>query len=397
MKTITSVIVLPFWLNPNSGGGQRSLMMIDALAEFGPVHIVITAYFDNGDELKARKGVASATTVHCEKLSPGSRLLQKSLGSGRLVLPSVFYAVDKKFKKQLQVVTSEVGADVVFFRYAQSFCAAGLEENTNLITAIDIDDRDDQKYASRLAVILGIPAESGPIRLLVKRVARYLQRRLARANLVVFAADEDIWPLGDVKCLTVPNAPYNEPEVPMPMAPDSNVVLFVGTYGHRPNKHGVKWFIENGWDTVRARCPDAELRIVGLGNWGSLADEVGERPGVTYVGQVDDLAAEYQAARVCLCPVREGGGSKIKLIEAAAFSRPVVAETHSLRGYNANLSDLIASAATAEGMGELVADYLQDRDKAASDGAALRAAQEANYSRQASVDSIVKGLRETLE
>ena len=56
------------------------------------------------------------------------------------------------------------------------------------------------------------------------------------------------------------------------------------------------------------------------------------------------------------------------------------------------MSHSIAAAGSAEGMAELVADYLQDHDKSVADGSALRSAQEVGYSRTAVVDNISRAI-----
>jgi succinoglycan biosynthesis protein ExoO len=95
--------------------------------------------------------------------------------------------------------------------------------------------------------------------------------------------------------------------------------LFVAS-GALHNVDGLRWFLEQVWPAVYAGCPNAEFRVVG-----TVASQVASRqPGVTLVGEVGDLAAEYGQADVVVVPLRSGSGLKVKLVEAINEGCPVV-------------------------------------------------------------------------
>jgi Glycosyl transferases group 1 len=95
--------------------------------------------------------------------------------------------------------------------------------------------------------------------------------------------------------------------------------LFVGS-GSLHNVDGLQWFLKQVWPAVHVACPSAEFRVVG-----TAATQVASgHPGVTLVGEVDDLAAEYWQADVVVVPLRSGSGLKLKLVEAINEGCPVV-------------------------------------------------------------------------
>jgi glycosyltransferase involved in cell wall biosynthesis len=74
------------------------------------------------------------------------------------------------------------------------------------------------------------------------------------------------------------------------------------------------------------------LRIVGrLSNAERTA--LKDREGIEVVGFVDDLAAEYRQADVCICPIWRGEGANVKLAEYAGLGRAIVATAFSARGF----------------------------------------------------------------
>ena len=104
------------------------------------------------------------------------------------------------------------------------------------------------------------------------------------------------------------------------------ICLFVGS-GALPNVDGLGWFLERIWPAVHAACPDAEFRVVGT----AASQVVGRQPGVTLVGEVDDLGVEYEQASVVVVPLRSGSGLKVKLVEAINEGCPVITTRWELR------------------------------------------------------------------
>ena len=57
-----------------------------------------------------------------------------------------------------------------------------------------------------------------------------------------------------------------------------------------------------------------------------------KQPGVQVTGRVSDLAPLYHQADIVVAPIRAGGGTRIKILEAFAYQRPVIATTLALEG-----------------------------------------------------------------
>ncbi|SIO59879.1 Glycosyltransferase involved in cell wall bisynthesis [Rhodovulum sp. ES.010] len=389
MAPVPTLLVLPRYPHPESGTGQRSLLFLDAAARLGPVHVVLTDGSGPLEQLRARPGVGSVSALASPRITPAGRLGRATVGATRLIVPDLAYRPDPALRGALTALAGTTGARAVIFRYTAPHCAAGLDDRPGLRVMVDVDDRDDQKYASRLARRFGTAfTRFGPAAPFLSRLRAVLRRKLARAGLVWFAAPDDVWPLGGVETRVLSNAPHAAPDTPPPLDPETRAVLFVGSFAHRPNQDGVRWFLEHCWADIRAACPAARFRIVGSGDWPRLAADFPRLDGVDYVGRVADLEAEYAAARVCICPVREGGGSKIKVIEAAAFARPVVGSSHALRGFDPRLTAHAVGSDSPAAQVAACIGYLRDARRAEADGRALHAVQQAAHSRAAAIDAI---------
>lgn len=382
--------------NPKSGAGQRTAICFQALQQIGPVDVVIL-----GDSKKTGVGVffpgaASVQYVICPKFSvqrrKGLAWIQHNLN--RFLRVDRFYRPDANTSKALaKIVTDE--HRILLSRYAQPFCVSGITATTGRRVFVDIDDRDDQKFMTASQAVLGTGL-LGRIfeRRVVPKIREQLLTRLQDAHFIWYATPEDDLSVEGPETGILRNVPYGVPDTVESELPSANnTVLFVGAFRHRPNQDGMRWFLRNCWGDIHKAHPDARLRIVGLGAWNSIASEFPNLDGVEYIGTVEDIAEEYASARVVISPVLEGGGSKIKVIEACAYKRPVVVSTHSARGFGAELHDLLPIAADATSFVSRCSDLLSNDEHADQLSAQLYRIQRAQFSQAAAEAQIVKTIR----
>jgi glycosyltransferase involved in cell wall biosynthesis len=100
-------------------------------------------------------------------------------------------------------------------------------------------------------------------------------------------------------------------------------VLFLGTHYHPPNHEAAKRLAQRIWPLVRNQIPNARLLIAGPDSE-KLQFRSQNLPGIEFLGFVDDLPGLYGMSRLVCCPIVNGGGTRLKLVEAAAFARPIV-------------------------------------------------------------------------
>ena len=112
-------------------------------------------------------------------------------------------------------------------------------------------------------------------------------------------------------------------------------LLFVGTFGYFPNLDAALFLCREVLPALR-RLSDREIRIdlVGAGDTAALAGFI-RNSQVRVHGFVEDLAAMYDVADVAVVPVRAGGGTRIKILEAFAHRVPVVTTSLGAEGIDA--------------------------------------------------------------
>lgn len=130
--------------------------------------------------------------------------------------------------------------------------------------------------------------------------------------------------------LVVPSV-VPDPGPPHPLPGRSRIVL-VGNMTYGPNAAAAEALGRMILPRVRERVPQATAVIAGGGMPVQLSRTLSGIPGLSLAGRVSDLAELYRSGDVVVAPLRQGGGPKLKLIEAMSFGRPIVTTTTGVYG-----------------------------------------------------------------
>lgn len=124
------------------------------------------------------------------------------------------------------------------------------------------------------------------------------------------------------------------PVAQLPVRQSPFIFLFTGTLGYYPNEDAVRYFCIEVLPLIRsaARIP-FQCHIVGASPTQSVVD-VARIPEVQVIGPVPDMAPHYHSAGAAIVPIRAGGGTRIKVLEAFSHLRPVVSTTVGVEGLN---------------------------------------------------------------
>jgi glycosyltransferase involved in cell wall biosynthesis len=240
--------------------------------------------------------------------------------------------------------------------------------------------------------------ESGLPRLRARRDARLARAETDRAIGRVaqaFACSTDdadeIARRWNVPCAVVPNGADVEHLASVPA--DGQVdgaLLFTGTMSYPPNAQAARWMVERVLPLVRARRPDVTFEIVGRDPPAAVRELA--RAGVTVTGRVPDLASHFTTAAVVVAPLLSGSGTKLKVLEAMAAGRPVVATSIGAEGIEARDGEDLRIADSPEDFASAVVDLLGDRAEAARIAGNGRARVVERYSWSASGEQMARAV-----
>jgi glycosyltransferase involved in cell wall biosynthesis len=113
---------------------------------------------------------------------------------------------------------------------------------------------------------------------------------------------------------------------------NKNKLLFVGLLDYYPNVQGLAWFLDNIFNNFKKCFPDAKLDIVGRFPGIDVRNLIQKHIGAELHPDVDDLRPYYDNCRAVIVPLLIGGGTRIKILEAALANRPVLSTSFGANG-----------------------------------------------------------------
>lgn len=134
-------------------------------------------------------------------------------------------------------------------------------------------------------------------------------------------------------------------------------LVFIGNFMHPPNVDAAIRLTDSIFPAVRARVPGTMLRIVGAQPPAELLARA--REGIDVTGRVPDVVPWLNAAALVVVPLRVGGGMRVKVVEALAHGKTVVASPRALEGLNVNDGVEVAVADTDEEFVTRIVSLLQ--------------------------------------
>jgi len=138
-------------------------------------------------------------------------------------------------------------------------------------------------------------------------------------------------------------------------------LLFVGTLGYYPNEDAVQYFGSEILPHLRRLTrSDFVVNVVGRGA-GPRLRQLAVDYGMRLVGEVSDVAPWYQNSDVVVVPVRAGGGTRIKVLEAFSHRRAVVSTSIGMEGVDAVDGVHVLLADTPEAFAERCVRLMADR------------------------------------
>ncbi|ARS50982.1 glycosyl transferase [Ectopseudomonas mendocina] len=108
-------------------------------------------------------------------------------------------------------------------------------------------------------------------------------------------------------------------------------LLFIGNYEYPPNVDAVEWALDAVMPLLWQQCPDVRFVIAGFAmpaHWPERWND----PRIEWHGFVPDLRVLQRSVSIFFAPLRQGGGSKLKVLEAMAAALPVVTTAQGVSG-----------------------------------------------------------------
>lgn len=254
--------------------------------------------------------------------------------------PYPIRSYDKKAKKLLSSLLQSNHYDYILIRYiVNTYNLLSLPIRLKRRIILDVDDL----YSNSLYESLFYETKS-----LGKKLLRYLNRKLLLRyekkcldlNISIFCSEKDkINSIGGRKNgFVVPNTYSNETFENYDFRnglENEKILLFVGMLAYEPNVQGLQWFIETIYPKFKQKHSDGRLCVVGH-LWNSSDEQIrtlcGKGQDIELTTNAPDIKEFYKKSLAVVVPILTGGGTRIKILEAALAKRPVLATSVGCEG-----------------------------------------------------------------
>lgn len=268
----------------------------------------------------------------------------------------------RDFLRQLHAVRRNGAPHLV---HLDSFdLEAWLEELPALPVACTHHDIEPQLLRMRATRMPGVFA-SRYLRHQADLMERSMRATCPTFDLNVMMSELDAVRLDEIapksKLYVAPNgvdAEYFRPMADVPLIPGR--VVFLGPTYQFANRDAVEFLVDDIFPRVRTHCPTASLRLIGRNADADRQRWEGE-PGVTCAGQVEDVRPFLAEASCVVVPIRVGGGTRLKILDAWAMGKAVVSTAAGCEGLRAVDGENIIIRDTPHAFAEAVCTVMGDR------------------------------------
>ncbi len=347
MKILVLDTAIPFPLS--SGNRIRSYSFLKALAKKHRVSLLCFANRRNSEESVQRLRSFCEQIWVIDDSRAGYRQSSgriRRLGHFLQGIPwEIASAYSPAFDRQFREVCRDF--DVILARYVKTgqylLTYRGVYRGKALVDFDDLDfikslrDWDEQGY-------------TGAYDRYRKRINNSLLRnyyrrfRLLSAGIVCSEHDREVLNTQKIMCNieVIPNSidvagytavkGYDQSIVKM------KTLLFCGNLNYPPNLEGIRWFMQHVWPLLQKQENTSRLQIVGLSSKDDLLSSIiGDSVSVAL--NAPSVLPYYDSSSLVIVPIRVGGGTRIKLLEAFACRRPVVSTTIGAEGIDARAGE----------------------------------------------------------
>jgi polysaccharide biosynthesis protein PslH len=378
-RRLRVLVVSPYFpFPPRSGAGMRIYQLTRQLAERHEVTFV--SYAAEGDDAGVRE--LSRTVSVRAVYRTEQTVLARRLGQARSLVSREPFASWVMRSEEMQAAIDDLCTSIDFDVIHVEFSTmSGFRFPDGIPMVLDEHNIEYELYR-RL-----YEGERSLLRrafngLEYLRVRRLEERSWNQAQAcVVTSAREEPTVQAAVPSLptaVVPNGVDLEYFAPWTAETQPHTVVFNGVLNYRPNVDAAIHLVEEIWPLVLGRCPSARLVLVGRAP--EREARALRRPTVDVVGSVPDIRPYLSSAEVVAVPIRMGGGTRLKVVEALSMAKPMVSTSIGCEGLAVRDREHLLIADDTETFARQILELFDDAELQRRLGLAGRTLAEQSYS-----------------
>lgn len=161
-----------------------------------------------------------------------------------------------------------------------------------------------------------------------------------------------------------------------------NGIVFAGRLSAYTNRKAVLYIAEQIWPEIAARIPGVACDIVGASPPDALLRLAKTDSRFRVHGFVDDVRPYIDQAGIYVCPITDGGGTKLKILDALAMGKPIVAHPVACEGIDVTPNENVLYACSGSEFADHIERLIQDPGERRRLGINARRLAEERYSYQ---------------
>lgn len=313
---------------PSTGHGalQRTHHLVRQAAKSFDVHLFVIGEIPDHDTVLATLGVKSIASVKPRAGVGKAISMCRSLLGRRTYWEHLFY--HRALHAQLKAMATEgpcsVVLDTAFLApYTKDVECKQLIVNHHNIESALLAQRASRQTGVTAAMFRGQASRTLALEVHASTIASQ-QWVVSREDELRLRAAVDSDP--DVRI--VPNGvdvDYFSPLSPDAIARTPKALVFAGGMDWYPNNDAIKWLAEEIWPALTTESAGYTMTIVGKSPPAEAIELARRDSRIEVTGFVPDIRPYIHQASAYLCPIRQGGGTRLKILDALALGCPLVA------------------------------------------------------------------------
>jgi polysaccharide biosynthesis protein PslH len=362
---------------PQWGAATRNFQLLRHLARHDEVSLLTFVHPGGAANVEAMREVVQ--NVHTVPVTRAARDLKRPAQALAMVTPTTYQHLKVRSLALQRRISALVASGTIDVVQVESSQMAGFHFGAGARLVLD-EHNIEHELLGRMAAV-----ERSPLRRAYNRLEEHKFRRAElgswrRFDGLVFTSDREREIAAGATprpSAVVPNGVDLDFYRPTQVPEGSNDILFTGIQSYRPNHDAAMHFAREVLPLVRMEVPGARFRIVGQRPSEDLRRLAG--PDIDVTGWVDDLRPHFERAAVVVAPLRMGGGTRLKILEAFAAGRPVVSTPIGCEGLQVRDGEHLLVSDRPDVFARHVVRLLEDRRLGRQLAAAARRLAEREY------------------
>jgi glycosyltransferase involved in cell wall biosynthesis len=404
MKIIFVSQIVPY--PPHGGASQRIFNLLRELGRENEVTLLAYIHpeaLQSADDLEVSRQVIGEFCSRMEyfpmwsKKSPLHKFLAVALGFLYSKPFSVLGYRSKALERRLRELVTDGRPDIV---QLDTIAFAPLKKMVGNVPCVLTHHNIESALMARRAKYEATVLARYYIDLQARRLEHYEREQVQQfaLNIMVSAVDAEqlqrIYP--GANTIVVENGVDVDYFQPV-RGQEQPALIFTGGMNMFANRDAVMWFLDEMWPQLKQRVPELRFYAIGQAPPSELLEMAAADPSIEVPGFVDDVRPWVAKSAVYVVPLRVGGGTRLKVVDAMAQGKAIVSTSVGCEGLHVTDGKEILIAYEPEAFIDHVLALLGDESRRNALGDASRALVEAQYAWPSLGAKLLEGYRKVIE